>query len=54
MLAALHVLAALGEQDRPLSELMADYERYEASGELNYTVSDAPKIAPVSAIRPLM
>ena len=30
MLAALHVLAALGEQDRPLSELMADYERYEA------------------------
>ena len=31
MLAALHVLAALGEQDRPLSELMADYERYESS-----------------------
>ncbi|GAA3177485.1 hypothetical protein GCM10020255_069490 [Rhodococcus baikonurensis] len=25
MLAALHVLAALGEQDRPLSELMAEY-----------------------------
>ncbi|RZT18969.1 phosphomannomutase [Mycobacterium sp. BK558] len=44
MLAALHVLAALGEQDRSLSELMADYERYEASGELNYTVSDAPRI----------
>ena len=41
MLAALHVLAALGEQDRPLSELMADYERYEASGEINFTVSDA-------------
>ena len=41
MLAALHVLAALGEQDRPLSELMADYHRYEASGELNFTVSDA-------------
>ena len=37
MLAALHVLAALGEQDRPLSELMADYERYEASGEINFT-----------------
>ncbi|GAH31374.1 unnamed protein product, partial [marine sediment metagenome] len=33
MLAALHVLAALGEQDRPLSELMAKYQRYEASGE---------------------
>jgi phosphomannomutase len=42
MLAALHVLAALGEQDRPLSELMADYERYAASGEINYTVADAP------------
>lgn len=41
MLAALHVLAALGEQDRPLSQIMADYQRYEASGEINYTVSDA-------------
>ncbi|KMO80431.1 phosphomannomutase/phosphoglucomutase [Mycolicibacterium obuense] len=44
MLAALHVLAALGEQDRPLSEIMADYERYEASGEINYTVTDAPVV----------
>lgn len=44
MLAALHVLAALGEQDRPLSEMMADYQRYEASGEINYTVTDAPAI----------
>ncbi|TRW80512.1 phosphomannomutase/phosphoglucomutase [Mycolicibacterium sp. 018/SC-01/001] len=44
MLAALHVLAALGEQDRPLSELMADYERYESSGEINYTVTDAPAV----------
>ncbi|MDF3309402.1 phosphomannomutase/phosphoglucomutase [Rhodococcus koreensis] len=41
MLAGLHVLAALGEQDRPLSELMAKYERYAASGEINSTVSDA-------------
>ena len=41
MLAALHVLAALGEQSRSLSELMANYERYEASGELNFTVTDA-------------
>ena len=41
MLAALHVLAALGEQDRPLSELMADYQRYESSGEINFTVADA-------------
>jgi phosphomannomutase len=42
MLAALHVLAALGGQDRPLSELTADYQRYEASGEINFTVADAP------------
>jgi phosphomannomutase len=41
MLAALHVLAALGEQRRPLSELMADYQRYEASGEINFTVVDS-------------
>jgi phosphomannomutase len=41
MLAALHVLAALGEQERPLSDIMADYQRYEASGEINYTVTDA-------------
>jgi phosphomannomutase len=40
MLAALHVLAALGEQDRPLSELMAQYSRYAASGEVNSTVAD--------------
>jgi len=42
MLAALHVLAALGGQDRPLSELVADYQRYQASGEINFTVADAP------------
>jgi phosphomannomutase len=41
MLAALHVLAALGEQNRPLSDLMADYQRYELSGEINFTVDDA-------------
>ena len=40
MLAALHVLAALGEQDRPLSELMAEYSRYVASGEINSRVAD--------------
>ncbi|MHA6792906.1 phosphomannomutase/phosphoglucomutase [Pseudonocardia bannensis] len=40
MLAALHVLAALGEQDGPLSALMADYSRYAASGEINSTVQD--------------
>jgi phosphomannomutase len=41
MLAALHVLAALGEQQRPLSELTADYQRYESSGEINFTVTDS-------------
>ena len=41
MLAALHVLAALGEQQRPLSELMADYQRYASSGEINFTVGDS-------------
>ena len=42
MLAAMHVLAALGEQGRSLSELTAAYERYSASGEVNSTVADAP------------
>jgi phosphomannomutase len=41
MLAAMHVLAALGEQPGPLSQLVAGYERYVASGELNSTVADA-------------
>lgn len=40
ILAAMHVLAALGAQDRPLSEMMAEYNRYEASGEINSTVAD--------------
>ena len=48
MLAALHVLAALGEQDKPASELFAEYERYVASGELNNKVEDAA--ATVAAI----
>jgi phosphomannomutase len=50
MLAALHVLAALGEAARPLSELMAGYERYAASGEVNSTVTDVPgRVAAVRA-----
>ena len=44
MLAALHVLAALGEQPRPLSALMDEYQRYAASGEINFRVDDAPGI----------
>jgi phosphomannomutase len=42
MLAALHVLAALGGSDVPLSRLTAEYERYAASGEVNSTVADVP------------
>lgn len=41
MLAALHVLAALGEKDRPMSELASAYATYASSGEINSTVDDA-------------
>jgi phosphomannomutase len=40
MLAALHVLAALGSQDGPLSPLLSEYSRYLASGEINSEVRD--------------
>jgi phosphomannomutase len=40
MLAALHTLAALGGQTRPLSQLLAEYSRYHASGEINSEVAD--------------
>lgn len=40
MLAALHALSALAETDVPLSQLLADYERYPMSGEINSTVAD--------------
>jgi phosphomannomutase len=40
MLAALHVLAALGSQDGPLSSLLSAYSRYRASGEINSEVWD--------------
>ncbi|KUJ66757.1 phosphoglucosamine mutase [Streptomyces albus subsp. albus] len=50
MLAALHVLAALGGQDGPLSQLVARYDRYAASGEINSTVADqAGRAAAVKA-----
>ena len=48
MLAALHVLAALGEPAARCPALMAEYERYAASGEVNSTVADArAKIAEI-------
>ena len=41
MLAALHVLAAVGTQDHKMSELAEMFEPYVGSGEINSTVSDA-------------
>lgn len=49
MLAALHVLATLGGTDRLLSDLLAGYQRYAASGEINSTVAD--QAGTVAAIR---
>ncbi|MDT4974214.1 MAG: phosphomannomutase [Pseudonocardiales bacterium] len=49
MLAALHVLAALGEQDGTLADLTARYNRYIASGEINSTVTD--QVGRVEAVR---
>jgi phosphomannomutase len=40
MLAALHTLAALGHDERPLSALLSDFARYSASGEINSEVRD--------------
>jgi len=40
MLAALHTLAAQGGQAKPLSQLLAEYARYYASGEINSEVAD--------------
>jgi phosphomannomutase len=42
MLAALHVLAALGTSDGTLSALVGAYERYATSGEINSEVADVP------------
>ncbi|MEU0410335.1 phosphomannomutase/phosphoglucomutase [Streptomyces griseorubiginosus] len=50
MLAALHVLAALGGQEGPLSSLVAAYDRYTGSGEINSTVADqADRLAAIRA-----
>jgi phosphomannomutase len=53
MLAALHVLAALGEtpEGTTLSSLLADYSRYSSSGEINTTVVDqSAVVAQIRAI----
>lgn len=44
MLAALHVLSALGSQAKPLSEFAEKYDPYFASGEINHRVQDAKAI----------
>jgi phosphomannomutase len=49
MLAAMHVLAALGEQQRTLADLTAEFSRYVASGEINSTVDD--QATRLSAVR---
>jgi phosphomannomutase len=49
MLAAMHVLAALGEQDGPLSELGREYEPYISSGEINSEIED--KVGAVERVR---
>ena len=40
MLAALHTLAALSETERTLSQLMAEFDPYPLSGEINSEVAD--------------
>jgi phosphomannomutase len=40
-LAALHALAALGESEQTISQLLAPFKRYVASGEVNSRVADA-------------
>lgn len=50
MLAALHVLAALGGQPGTLSALLTSYDRYTGSGEINSTVADqADRLAAIRA-----
>jgi phosphomannomutase len=50
MLAAMHVLAALGEGEQTLAELTSQFGRYVASGEINSTVADqADRVAAVRA-----
>ncbi len=51
MIAALHVMAALAETDGTVSELMAQYERYPASGEINSTVADGAAVMERLAVK---
>lgn len=49
MLAALHAIAALLDEGRPLSEVIRPFDRYAMSGELNTSVSD--QTGAIAAIR---
>jgi phosphomannomutase len=49
MLAALHLLAALGTQDGTLSDLLSQFSRYAQSGEINSEVADVT--ASAAAVR---
>ncbi len=49
MLAGLHALAALGAAAMPLSQLLAPYDRYATSGEINSTVDDQAQV--IAALR---
>ncbi|CAB4858687.1 MAG: phosphomannomutase/phosphoglucomutase [Actinobacteria bacterium] len=40
-LAALHAIAALGESNKTMSKILAPYQRYVSSGEINSSVEDA-------------
>ncbi|MEJ7833467.1 MAG: phosphomannomutase/phosphoglucomutase [Nocardioides sp.] len=44
MLAALHALAALAETEQSLSKLLAEFERYPLSGEINSEVADQASV----------
>ena len=48
-LAALHALAALGESDQTISQLLAPFKRYVASGEVNSKVADSASV--IKAVR---
>ena len=48
-LAALHALAALGESDKTISQLLTPFKRYVASGEVNSQVADSAQV--IKAIR---
>jgi phosphomannomutase len=48
-LAALHALAALGESEQTISQLLAPFKRYVASGEVNSKVADSGGV--IEAIR---